>query len=315
MKSFPDFQASCFDIAEYNKTFKTKNVIIHASAKDVSYAEHWGPLSLKCAIKGTEHYQCNNRFYSVDNDGYLIFNDGQYYSSHIYSKTETESFTVNFSIALQHEVLQSFESDLDDEPGKKGFECIEKLYRHDDITTPLIKKLYYASVAAKPDMQLISETYYSVLESLLVQQTLLKNEIKKVKAVRPSTQVELYKRLNYAKDFIHSCYMNEISLDDLASVACMNNAYFLREFKKYFGLSPHQYIIRQRLNVAKKLMQTTSLSISEICFEVGYSDVTSFGKLFKKHFSLTPAFFRLNTMKKSFFTSWFCSVKATLEEI
>jgi AraC-like DNA-binding protein len=302
MKSFPDFHESCFDMTAYNKMFEKKNEIIHASAKDVSYPEHWGPLSLKCAIKGIEHYQCHNRFYSVNKDNYLIFNDGQYYSSHIYSETATESFTINFSVDLQREVLQDFENGLDNSCGKKSFEFIEKLYRHDGSVTPLIKKLYHASVTAKPDIHFITEIYYNLLESLFVQQTLVKNEVTKIKAVRPSTQLELYKRLSYAKDYIHSCYMNEISLDDLASVACMNNAYFLREFKKYFGLSPHQYIIQHRLNVAKKLMQTTSLSIIEICFEVGYSDATSFNKLFKKHFSCTPATFRHQTMKKSFFT-------------
>jgi hypothetical protein len=46
MNDFPDFNGSCFDIAEYNKTFKKKNVIINAISKDVSYAEHWGPLSV-----------------------------------------------------------------------------------------------------------------------------------------------------------------------------------------------------------------------------------------------------------------------------
>jgi len=301
MTTFPDFHRSFFDITAYNKTFEKKNVIIHASAKDVSYAEHWGPLSVKSVIKGFEHYQCNNRLYSVDNDNYLIFNDGQYYSSHIYSKTETESFTINFSVNFLCEALQSFGNSLDDVYDRKNFEFIEKLYWHDNTTTPLLRKLYHASVTAKPDIHLITEIYYSLLEGLLTQQTIIKNEIKKVKAVRWSTQVELYKRLNYAKDFIHSCYMNEISLDDLASVACMNNAYFLREFKKYFGLSPHQYIIQHRLNMAKKLMQTTSLSITEICFEVGYSDTTSFGKLFKKYFLSTPAVFRLDTRKKSFF--------------
>ena len=46
MQSFPDFHESCFDINQYNKTFEKKNVIIHASANDVAYAEHWGPYLL-----------------------------------------------------------------------------------------------------------------------------------------------------------------------------------------------------------------------------------------------------------------------------
>ena len=300
MKSFPNFNQSCFDIAEYNKTFEKKNVIIHASAKDVSYAEHWGPLSIKCTVKGVEHYQCNNRFYSVDKDAYLLFNGGQYYSSYIYSDAETESFTVNFSSQFQQSVLQGLTNKIDESHSIKSFECIEKLYKHDEAITPLLKKLYQVSVVKNPDVEFITEVYYSLLENLFLQQTKLKHEIRKIKAVKYSTQVELYKRLNYARDFIHSCYMKEISLNDIASVACLNTAYFLREFKKYFGLTPHQYTMQRRLNAARHLLKTTSKSIAEICFEVGYSDVTSFSKLFKKTFSLTPAAYRINKIKNHF---------------
>src|SRR5690348_15834984 len=128
MKTFPDFHESCFDITKYNKIFEEKNVIIHASAKDVSYDEHWGPLSVKCTMKGTEYYQCNNRFYSVDKDCFLIFNNGQYYSSYIYSDTTTESFTINFSKEFQQKVLQGFTNEPDDEINMGDFEFIEKLY-------------------------------------------------------------------------------------------------------------------------------------------------------------------------------------------
>ena len=300
MNNFPDFHKPCFNIGEYNKTFEKKNVIIHASAKDVSYAEHWGPLSIKCSIKGIEHYQCNNRFYSVDKNAYLVFNHGQYYSSYIYSDTKTESFTLNFSSQFQQSFLQGLTGNLDEFSNRETFECIEKLYTHDDTITPLLKKIYQASVVKNPDVNFITELYYSLLENLYLQQAKLKHEIRKVKAVKYSTQVELYKRLNYAKDFIHSCYMKEISLNDIASVACLNNAYFLREFKKYFGLTPHQYTMQRRMNAAQNLLETTSNSISEICFEVGYSDVTSFSKLFKKTFSLTPAAYRMNKIKSQF---------------
>jgi len=302
MKNFPDFHESCFDITEYNKTFEQKNVIIHAVAKDVSYAEHWGPLSLKCTKKGTEHYQCNGRFYSVDKDCYLIFNNGQYYSSYIYSNIETESFTINFSGTFQQKILQSFINDPDDINDTKNFEFIEKLYKHDELISSLLNKLYQATIAKQPDVFTITETYYELFENLLLQQTKLRKEIKKVNAVKYSTQVELYKRLNYAKDYIYSCYMQDISLDKLAAVACMNNAYFLREFKKYFGLTPYQCIIFQRLKAAKKMLETTSYTVSEICFAVGYLDVTSFTKLFKKNFCSTPAEYQSNNIKKSFFT-------------
>jgi AraC family transcriptional regulator len=302
MNDFPDFHEKGFNLKEYNKTFEKKNVIIHASAKDVFYAEHWGPLSVKCTMKGTEHYKCNNRFYNVDEDHYLIFNDGQYYSSYIHSDTETESFTINFSAAFQQCTLESFRNDLDADRSTKNFEFIEKLYVHNVLVSPLLVKLYHASLVKKPDVHLITEIYYSLLENLLLQQMDLRREIKKIAAVKYSTQQELYKRLYYAKDYIHSCYMNEITVDNLASIACLNNAYFLREFKKYFGITPYQYIINQRLKAAKKMLKASSYSITEICFAVGYHDTTSFSKLFKKKFLISPEKYQERWIKKSFFT-------------
>jgi len=60
--------------------------------------------------------------------------------------------------------------------------------------------------------------------------------------------------------------------------------------------------MQQRLINAKKLLETTTYSIAEICFAIGYNDVTSFTKLFKKYFSLTPFVYRLSKTKKSIFT-------------
>jgi AraC-like DNA-binding protein len=96
--------------------------------------------------------------------------------------------------------------------------------------------------------------------------------------------------------------MNEIELKTLAKVACMNKAYFLREFKKYFGVTPYQYIIRQRLKAARQMLETIRCTITEICFAVGYRDIVSFCKLFKKSFNVTPEQYQKSFIKKSFFT-------------
>ncbi len=307
MRDFPDFSVPGFDMEKYNERFLKNNVLIHALSSDVSYGEHWGCLSVKCAYNGNEYYQSNGCFYAVNDSNYLVFNEGKTYSSYIFSDKPVESFTVNISPFFEQTVvsgLLSRTSDLlaDAEcayPGK--IEFTEKLYSHDDAVSPVLRRLYHLSLLNKPDSNTITELYYTLIEKMLLVQDGVNNEIKKIEAAKPSTQAELYKRLHYAKDFIDSCYMENITLQQLAAVTCLNSAYFLRQFKKYFGLTPYQYIIKARLKAAKHLLENSSESITDICFTVGYEDTTSFTRLFKQNFLLTPEKYRLAHQKKSVF--------------
>ena len=308
MKDFPDFAAQGFDIDAYNERFRLKNVIIHAKASDIAYPEHWGCLSVKSAFGGHEYYESNGRFYAVDDTNYLFFNEGKTYSSYIFSEKPVESFTINFSSSFEKTVTAGLFANaagmLDDyqQLSFQKIEFTEKLYPHDDTVSPVLYALYKLSLDAKPDNNRITELYYSLLEKMLLVQTGVNKEITKIEAAKSSTRAELYKRLHYAKDFIDSCYMNSITLDQLASVACLNSAYFLRQFRKCFGITPYQYIIQRRLAAAKNQLETSVKTITDICYAVGYEDTTSFTKLFKHYFQLTPEKYRLAHQKKSFFT-------------
>ena len=67
-------------------------MIIHNKAKKASYPEHKGPLTIKCPLKGKETFVTPERKFIVDNDNYLILNDGQTYSCSIDSKEDEKSF-------------------------------------------------------------------------------------------------------------------------------------------------------------------------------------------------------------------------------
>lgn len=308
MKDFPDFTERGFDMESYNERFKKNNVLIHARSADVSYPEHWGCLSVKCAFGGDEYYQSGGRFYAVNDSNYLIFNEGKTYSSYIYADKPVESFTVNFSSFLEGTVVTGLfasAADLLDDPeyrSSKKVEFTEKLYTHDDNVSPILTRLYQLSLAAKPDNNTITEMYYALLERMLLGQAAVNKDIKKVQAAKASTKAELYKRLHYAKDLIDSCYVSNITLEQLAAVACLNSAYFLRQFKKYFNVTPYQYLIQKRLAAAKSLLETSGSTVIDICYAVGYEDPVSFTKLFKQYFQLTPEKYRVEFRKKSILT-------------
>jgi len=308
MKDFPDFTVPGFDIEAYNRRFKDGNVIIRATSQDVAYAEHWGCLSIKCAFNGSEHYQSNGCRYTVNDDNFLIFNEGKTYASHIFSKTPVESFTINFSSFFEQTVTQGLLGSMQnmlDEPYYTTRKIVfsERLFKHDDATVTLVlKQLYILSNGARYNEHKITELYYQLLEKMLLLQQHVDEEIKQVKATRQSTQAELYKRLHQVKDYIDSCYMHDISLQQLSLVAHLNSAYLLRQYKKYFSITPYQYIMQQRVQAAKTLLETSAMPVTEVCYTVGYGDVTSFARLFKQTFKLAPEKYRLLHGKKSFFT-------------
>jgi len=63
-------------------------------------------------------------------------------------------------------------------------------------------------------------------------------------------------------------------------------------FKQVYSITPHQYIIDLKLRKAKELLETTSLTISEICRNIGFESVFSFSILFKGRFGQPPSTLR-----------------------
>lgn len=92
--------------------------------------------------------------------------------------------------------------------------------------------------------------------------------------------------------FIDAYFNQSLTVNAVAQEASMSDFHFFRLFKSTFGLSPHQYIIKQRLHHAKVLL-SEGQNITETAFSCGFPDVYSFSKSFKKYFGIMPSqFFR-----------------------
>lgn len=293
MSEFPDFNEPGFDIDLYNKRFHNSNVVIRASARSVEYPLHWGPLSVKCSFNGEEHYETRNSHYAVDDDHFLVFNSGKMYSSWIDSTTQVESLTLNIAPRFEQAALTSISASADrhlDDPYDErpdDFHFTEQLYRHGSVVTPVVHKI------AKAPPSDLDPLFYELMEHLLSLQKQTRGNVERIDKIKRSTRVEIYERLQRAKDYIHSCYRNELYLDSIARVACMNSFYFLRQFRQAFGITPHQFLTERRLQVANRLLRTTDRPVTEICDDIGFSDLSSFGKLFRRRYGLSPTDLRM----------------------
>lgn len=92
--------------------------------------------------------------------------------------------------------------------------------------------------------------------------------------------------------YINSHFAEELSVDDLASLASLSRFYFIRLFKKRTGCTPHEYLINTRLNHAKYLLKNTNLTIKEICFASGFADESRFCTCFRDCEGVRPSEYR-----------------------
>ena len=99
------------------------------------------------------------------------------------------------------------------------------------------------------------------------------------------------KRLAILQDFIFQNLAREIKMHELAQIADCSVSALERTFRKELGVSPKAWISRQRMQQALFLLQSTSLNVSQVAFQVGYRDPLYFSKVFRQHFGASPKHF------------------------
>jgi len=90
------------------------------------------------------------------------------------------------------------------------------------------------------------------------------------------------------EEYIHAHLDQNIALADLATVANLSEFHFARLFKQTTGLPPHQFVIHQRVERAKRLITAGRLSLAQIAIEVGFSDQSQLTRHFKRLVGVTP---------------------------
>ncbi|WP_165423304.1 helix-turn-helix domain-containing protein [Ktedonosporobacter rubrisoli] len=81
-------------------------------------------------------------------------------------------------------------------------------------------------------------------------------------------------------------------LEDMADIACLSPFYFNRIFHQVIGIPPGEFLSALRLDTAKRLLLTTSLSVTDVCFEVGYNGLGSFTTRFTQLVGVPPRHLR-----------------------
>lgn len=99
----------------------------------------------------------------------------------------------------------------------------------------------------------------------------------------------LVSALRRARDLIDRDYAEPLDLDGMAAEAGYSRFHFARAFKTAYGETPRTYLTRRRIERAKPLLRTANLSVTEICFLVGFASLGSFSARFRQLVGRSPS--------------------------
>lgn len=96
-----------------------------------------------------------------------------------------------------------------------------------------------------------------------------------------------YVQVRQSKAFMEKYLSEKIHLEKIAAAAFMSRFHYIRVFQQVYGLTPRQYLRDIRINKAKQLLKK-GLSITHVCFEVGYDSLPTFSSAFKRGTGHSP---------------------------
>lgn len=107
--------------------------------------------------------------------------------------------------------------------------------------------------------------------------------------------VQQSRRVKDIITFIQENYMNDISLDDIAEGSGMGVRTCCRVLKQNIDMTPFEYLTEYRVKVAADILSTTKMSVTEVCYAVGFNSTSYFAKVFREQTGSSPSAYRKDT--------------------
>lgn len=275
------------------KYFEFKENIVHGSAKfPFAYyfvnnyhpryhmIMHWhNECELIRIISGTFNIKINMSSYIAEAGDIIFLNSGCIHSG-IPKDCVYECVVFDVTSLLQKNPLGNAE--LNDVIQYK--KEIKNLYKKDSAETyNVLNHIFDLMKTKEPGYQLrIYGSCYYFLGLVEKYNLYIKEE--KLSITNKKTLFQMKKVLS----LIQTKYMEEIGLEDIASILKMNEKYFCKFFKQMTNKTPIEYLNWYRIECACEKIKSSSLSLTEIAYDCGFNDTSYFTKVFKKYNGMSP---------------------------
>jgi AraC-like DNA-binding protein len=139
--------------------------------------------------------------------------------------------------------------------------------------------------------ELTKEFYYGLAEHLVSDQVAVCKQMLAISSIKPITRKDLARKVMIGKSYIDSNFKSHLSVEEIAKECGLSEYHFHRLFKSVYGNSPYQYLLNKRLNFALEKLKKGNDTLTDIAYEIGFADIYSFSKAFKKNYGVPPSTF------------------------
>ena len=295
LRTLPDFVSAHAEVQQsFNSRWGRENCIVWGRTRRSKFGPRTHSLSIRAVWGGEERCQFDGRTVAVDDDSFLILNNGRVCTTQIDAPQPVESFAIYFGPPLVERtygaMTLSIEKALEhgDAVVERSAEFLESLQPHDKLVSPVLRFIRLHVLRGVDDEAWYDEQLNFLLERMLAHRDGLIERIDALELIRTSTRREIFRRVSLATDYLHSNYRQPIDLESLGKAACLSKYHFLRLFTRVHGITPHQYLLRKRAKTALRLLQTTPLDVCEIASSVGFAQRHALLRQMRRWTGLSP---------------------------
>ena len=173
-----------------------------------------------------------------------------------------------------------------DEPNEWMLHIDQYHFNNDAAVTDLINKLIRICSGEDTAKDIFADLSLRELLIRIAQNQHLQHQ------ANGSTHNSNNSRLHFVLQYIHDHLTERIEVDTLSRKAYLSRNIFFKWFKEQFGITPLEYITRQRIRLARDLLAREKYTIAQVSFQCGFTDVNYFVRTFKKSEGLTPGAYR-----------------------
>jgi len=254
-------------------------------------------IALKYVLQGKESYRVGEEKIELGSQQYLITNEYQPCFVKIDRQEESKGICIDIRRAFVKDILFNLNfPNQDCEPEK-----IDKFLFSEDCfisgftsSIDLNKILHRVSILAqkKEDILFSEEILKDITLRLLLDQKAFIRNYYRLDMVKSTTRKENFRRLESAREILHDCITNdEIDFRQLGRQVGLSEFRLHHLFKQAYQCSPYQYYLTRKIEKSVELYLKNKKSWTEIAYYLGFADIASFSKVFKKIKGSSPSAF------------------------